>query len=58
MLIIYRAACAPVIDETERRRRIQIAYNKEHGIIPQTIKKGVHELLSIGSTSGNRAQEA
>ena len=30
------------ISETERRRKIQQAYNEEHGIVPQTIKKGVH----------------
>jgi excinuclease ABC subunit B len=33
------------IKETQRRRSIQEAYNKEHGIIPQTIKKRVRESL-------------
>lgn len=33
------------IDETERRRAIQDAYNKEHGITPQTIKKSVREVI-------------
>ena len=32
------------IEETNRRREIQLAYNKEHRIIPQTIKKDVYEL--------------
>lgn len=36
------------IDETERRREIQIAYNKKYGIIPQTIKKPIeNNLLSL-----------
>ena len=35
------------IDETNRRRNIQQAYNEEHGIIPQTIKKEVRDLISI-----------
>ena len=35
------------IDETNRRRKIQQAYNEEHGIIPQTIKKEVRDLISI-----------
>ena len=34
------------IDETERRRRIQEEYNKEHGITPTTIRKAVRELTS------------
>ena len=35
------------ITETERRRAIQMKYNEEHGIIPQTIKKKVRDLISI-----------
>lgn len=33
------------IDETNRRREIQEAYNKEHHIIPQTIHKEIHDLI-------------
>ncbi len=35
------------IDETNRRREIQMKYNEAHGITPQTIKKAVRELISI-----------
>ena len=35
------------ITETERRRAIQMKYNEEHGIVPQTIKKKVRDLISI-----------
>jgi len=35
------------LSETERRRGIQQAYNEEHGITPQTIKKAVRELITI-----------
>ena len=35
------------IDETNRRRGIQMAYNEEHGIVPKTIKKEVRDLIRI-----------
>ena len=36
------------IDETEKRRKIQMAYNEKHGIVPQTIKKKVLDVIDIG----------
>ncbi len=32
------------MEETERRRKIQLAYNEKHGITPQTIKKTIHDI--------------
>ncbi|EKC6423936.1 excinuclease ABC subunit UvrB [Staphylococcus pseudintermedius] len=34
------------IDETERRREIQIAYNEKHGNVPKTINKEIHDVIS------------
>ena len=39
------------IEETNRRRSIQDAYNKKHGITPQTIKKAVRDLIIISKTA-------
>ena len=41
------AAMGAAIEETERRRGIQDAYNQAHGIVPKTVKKDVRELIEI-----------
>ena len=45
------------IDETARRRKIQEEYNKEHGIIPQTIKKEIREVISNTDTKESRSKK-
>jgi excinuclease ABC subunit B len=43
------------ISETERRRSIQMAYNKKHGITPQTIQKEIVSIFGTLSSSGDKA---
>ncbi len=43
------------IKETDRRRAIQVAYNKEHGITPQTIQKKIHDITDQLRTEHDKA---
>lgn len=45
------------MDETARRRQIQIAYNDKHGIVPQTIKKDIRDLIGISKASDTEVAE-
>ena len=49
------AAMKATISECERRRKIQMAFNKEHNISPQTVKKAIRE--GIEELAGEEAQE-
>ena len=55
LVIMYADEITPsmraAIDETERRRSIQDAYNQAHGIVPKTIIKGVREILEISQAA-------
>ena len=55
LVILYADEITPsmraAMDETARRRTIQDAFNKEHGIVPKTIIKGVREVLEISKTA-------
>ena len=61
-VIMYADTITPsmraCIDETERRRAKQIAYNKAHGIVPKTIIKSVRDLIEISAApeSGPKAK--
>ena len=50
-VILYADGITPsmraAMDETARRRRLQDAYNKQHGIVPKTIVKSVRDLIEI-----------
>ena len=52
-VIMYADSVTPSMEraivETERRRKKQIAYNEEHGIVPRTIIKGVRDVIEITS---------
>ena len=55
-VIMYADNITPSMDaaitETERRRAIQDAYNKAHGIVPKTIIKSVRDLIEISKSDG------
>ncbi len=45
------------IEEMERRRKIQLAYNEEHGIVPKTIQKSVRSILETRSVKKRESEE-
>ena len=63
MVVMYADTITPsmrrAIDETERRREKQDAFNKAHGIVPKTVIKSVRDLMSIsaGEDSAERRGE-
>mgnify|MGYP000457731690 CR=1 FL=1 len=60
LVVLYADTVTPsmrrAMDETERRRQIQDDYNKAHGIIPQTIRKDVREIIEISKKDEESAR--
>jgi excinuclease ABC subunit B len=48
---------AKAIEETNRRRRIQLAYNEAHGIVPKTVEKDIHDVLAPYRTGAEEAKK-
>ena len=51
------ASMQSAMDETSRRRSIQMQYNEEHDIIPHTIKKDIRDLISVSHEVDNDSKE-
>ena len=56
MVVMYADAITPsmrrAIDETERRRAKQDAFNQEHGIVPKTVIKSVRDVIDLSDEKG------
>ena len=46
------------IDETNRRRAVQQAYNEKHGIVPKTIVKPIHEVIDLGKNAKDKTEKS
>jgi excinuclease ABC subunit B len=56
---VVTESMAKALGETRRRREMQLAFNAEHGIEPKTIRKEVHDILSlVGGGAGGGADAA